>query len=244
MMTKLKHKWSILTIAFVVLLLTACGTRIDQTATFYDDQSWNAEIVITIPQQLIALAGTTTGFDQEIAEELRDMESAGVDISYESRSEEGAVKYFIKAQGNDLSSLQRIAFEGAAINMRTVNGQQQIEFAMNMPSGLVGSSITLIGEEIVSSNGRVVEKGKVEWFNPTGRIEAVIVPKSRFGLSTLLGPLGIGAGVLLVAGMGFYLARRRRPQKQGAVRFCSRCGSVLASSARFCNKCGRPAYPR
>lgn len=243
MMPNIKRIWPLLGIT--LFLLAACGTRIDQTATFYDDQSWDAEIVITIPRELAAIAGATSDFDNEIANEIQDMERAGVEVSYESRTEDGALKYFIEAQGDSLDSLQNIAFGGADIGTRRVNGQQQIEFAMNVPADLVGSSITLMGKEIVSSNGRVVEKGKVEWINPRGRVEAVIVPKSRFGFSALLGPLGIGAGVLAMAGVGLYLFRRRRSQVQVQAThsgFCSHCGVSLSPTARFCGNCGQPNY--
>lgn len=234
----------LLALLIFALVSVACGARVDQTATFYDDQSWDAELVITIPQEMMVFGVTSAAIEREIANEIRNMEAAGVQVSYESRTDEGTLQYYVEAKGDNLISLQRIAFDGADIAFTTVDGQPQIAFAMFVPRDLAGSSITLIGKEILSSNGRITESGRVEWLNPTGRIEAVIVPKSRFDITALLGPLGAGAGLLAMVSAGFYFARRRRSRSPHShLRLCNHCGGPLGPNARFCATCGNPIYP-
>ncbi len=212
---KQDHRRDFFYLALAVLLLmilTACGARVDQTVTFYDDQSWAAEILITLPREVVALAGTTTQIDAEIAGLVREMEQAGARVSYEAREDEGLITYVMDAEGSGLDILQQIAFEDADIQMRSVDGKQQIAFAMFVPYDFAGGTITLIGDEIVSSNGRVIEDGKVQWTNSSGLIEAVIVPKSRFGAASLLVRVAAVAGIVGLAAAGLYLARRRSKQ--------------------------------
>lgn len=232
---RLPARGYLVAISLLLLLLTACGMRVDQTVTFYDDQSWEAEIVVAVPPELMALSGGAAAeLDAEIARLAEEMETAGARVSYETQQEDGRQSYHIVVEGNGIDVLQQIAFEDADIRVRSVDGQQRVEFAMLVPYNLNIGTITLIGDEIVSSNGRVVEKGKVQWTNTSGRIEAVLVPKSRFGASTLLFPVAVGS-MLVVAGAGFYFLRRRQAP---AARFCGRCGASMEHDARFCPACG------
>lgn len=237
----------------LLMFLTACGARVDQTVTFYDDEGWDAEVRITLPREIVALAGAQTQLDAEIANMARELEAAGAKVSYEVEQEEGLITYVIDATGSGLHVLRQIAFDGADIQMRSVGGKEQISFAMNVPYDLAGGSITLIGDDVISSNGRIIDRGKVQWVNASGRIEAVIVPKSRFGLQSLLLPLGLVAALVGLVAIG--VRRSRRPQlaipspslplpsqpvQVSPEHFCGQCGTPLGSEARFCPGCGHP----
>lgn len=256
-----------LALATVLLLfLAACGARVDQTVTFFDGEGWDADVRITLPQEVIAFAAAQAQLDAEIANLARDLEAAGAEVSYEVEQEEGLITYIIDAKGSGLDILRQVAFDGADIQMQLVDGQEQIFFRMNVPYDLAGGTITLIGDEVIDSNGRIVDDGKVQWVNASGRIEAIIVPKSRFGGQALLLPLGLAVAFIGLVAVGVRRSRSQPaaplpaplatpaqpsaratalplpspPVQVSPARFCGHCGAPMGSEARFCPACGQP----
>lgn len=252
-------------VTVLLLFLAGCGARVDQTVTFFDDEGWEADVRITLPQEVIAFAAQAQ-LDAEIANLARDLEAAGAKVSYKVEQEEGLITYIIDAKGSGLDILRQVAFDGADIQMQLVDGQEQIFFRMNVPYDLAGGTITLIGDEVIDSNGRIIDDGKVQWVNASGRIEAVMVPKSRFGGQALLLPLGLAAAFVGLVAVG---VRRSRSQPTAAAppplvapaqpaapapalpqpslpvqvspaRYCGHCGAPMGSEARFCPACGQP----
>jgi hypothetical protein len=116
-----------------------------------------------------------------------------------------------------------------------VDGQRQIHFSQFVTGNILeanSNTLTLIGGDIVSTNGHQLDDGSVQWVNPSGRIEAVLTEKSRFSLATLLIP----ATLLAASGGGWFFYRQRKQQAA----FCAHCGAQLGAGAKFCPSCGRP----
>lgn len=211
--------------------LTACGADVEQTITFKHNEAWEAEMAIIFPPEAAALMGGLSAIETQLAEAVDELEAMGVTTSFEpGRDDQGNSNYTLQLAGQGLETLDQVAFDGGGLSATTVDGQRQIE--VNYYPGVTEGNftLTLIGGEIISSNGDEFGRGKVRWVNPPGRIEAVLTEKGSFNLAILLVPAGI---ILLavVGGAAFRLSQGVR---------CANCGYRLSSQAVFCPNCGYP----
>lgn len=231
-------RWLLL-FAFALMFLAGCGANMEQTITFYVNEEWAAESSIEVPLQSLALVGGKPQMDTVIEEMVTEMEAEGARVSWNSSEEDGSVIYTLEAKGEGYEGLRQVAFEDAEITTMEEDGRRLIHFSTFIPRDFLDANrntITLVGREIVSaSNGDViVDKGTVQWVNPSGRIEAVLEAKRGFGLLSLLIPIGLVAGVV----GAFFLARQGFGRSRSP--FCPSCGAELAPQAKFCPHCGQP----
>ncbi len=239
-MTKYTKTWQYqLTFPFLLLLallVVGCGGQIDQTVTLYKDETWAAEMSIRLPAEAVALLGSTTELDQSIEEGVAEIQAMGADASWSSRREDTTLIYTIESSGDGYAVLQEAVFGGnAEIYTQNVGGEEQIYFAYDGGGDLSGAffTLTLIGGEIISTNGQQIDDSTVQWANMYGTMEAVLVGKSRFNIWLILIPLVLlgGIGVVALAGGGLVFLSRRPA-------FCPKCGAQMAQRAKFCPSCG------
>lgn len=216
-----------------LFLLAGCGLNIDvdQEMTFYPDEAWEMRVDLMVPVQTLAFSGARVQIEQTLDEAVQAIEVRGGAASWESTQEEQGLRYSMEASGEGYELLREISFFDVDIEAQVVDGQRQIAFGSCLSSGLIGGThtLTLIGGDVISTDGVEIEKGKVQWMNPGECIEAVMTEKRRVPLGLML-----PAGVLLVGIVvgGWALSRRRRPTR------CGNCDSELSPQAKFCPYCG------
>lgn len=227
---RLVCSWLVVIVALFGLFLTACGADVEQTVTFKRDEAWEADMVLILPPQTVALAGGLDIIDSQLAEYIDELEVMGVTTSLEpGRDNDGNPTYTIRTEGQGLDILDGVAFDNGSLSLQTVNGQRQVVVDY-YPDLLDGNfSLTLIGGEVISSNGEEIGGGKVRWVNP-GRVQAVLTEKSSFPIALLLIP----AGIALFVVVGLVVVRLNRGPR------CFNCGYRLSSQSVFCPNCGAP----
>lgn len=197
-------------LASLTLLLAACMADIDQTITFLADERWEANVRIAFPAEVAPLAAGNV--DSELDTLKQTIESQGGALAWERQDEEnGGLTYTVDAGGQGYDLLRDVVGDvQVATELR--DGERVITFfyAPGSDFELANSlTMTLIGGEIISSNGSETGRGQVQWQNPTGAMEAVLTERSALGLNWLL-PALIGLLVLALAGAAaFFLLRRR-----------------------------------
>lgn len=231
--TRLRRMEWRLMLPILLWLLTGCGGDIDRTVTFYQDESWEVEIILGLPMEAIALLGSIAEIDSELNEMVAEMQSSGATASWTSSQRDGSQIYTIKAEGIGYELLTDALLESASIQVEEVNGQRQIYYRESTGDLSLANSntLTLIGGQIISSNGQQIARDSVQWVNPTGQVEAVFTEKSRFDPSILL----IASGVIVLGGAIFYAVSRQRRRAQ----VCAYCNAQLETGARFCHNCGQ-----
>ena len=222
-----------LLIIMSLFLLAGCGLNIDidQEVILYPEEAWEMQVEMMLPAQTLSLSGGRAQVEQALDEAVQAIEVQGGTASWASTQEEQGLRYTMEASGEGYQLLREISFFDVDIEAQIVNGQRQIAFSSCLSRGLIGGThtLTLIGGDIISTDGVEIEKGKVQWVNPSGCIEAVITEKRRVPLGLML------PGGILLAGIvagGWFLLQRRRPAR------CDNCGRELSSQAKFCPYCG------
>ena len=231
---RLVCSWSrlLLVVALFGLFLTACGADMEQTVTFYQDEEWEAEMVIIFPAETIAALGGLADLESQLEQAVDEMEVMGVEVSVDSgRDNENNATYTLHTKGQGLDTLEDVAFGGDAFTVETVGGERRVtvDYYTGDFSDSNNFTLTLIGGKVLSSNGEELGGGRVRWVNPS-RIEAVLTERSRFQIGWVLVPAGIT--LLVVVGV-VALSRNRGPR-------CTNCGNPLSPQAMFCNNCGFP----
>lgn len=234
---------------FLTLCLSACGADVDQTITLYDDATWKAEGTITIAQQTLLLAGGAVEVERALDEQMNELTGNGIRASWSATQEGELVHYNVTASGQDHATFAHY-LDGAQLEASREAGRDLIYFSLNTSNGLFSggnTTITLIADEVVESNGTEFEPGKVRWVNPAGKIEALVVgkPHTNIGLivGVILGAALLGSAIIAV------MARRARPGTSHAKpstltgRHCGFCGQKLPSGTNFCPACGQPTFP-
>lgn len=220
----------------LILLLAGCGGNLDQTVTLYPNEGWETKIELQIPVELLAFVGSPAEVDAEMESQAAMWREQGARVSWKSRDEDGKMIYAFDVKGEGYDLLNWVAFDGnATLRAVEMSGRRQIQFqhfvSRGLFSDLEGYTLTLVGGEIISSNGQQLNKGTVQWVNPMGRMEATLTEKNRT-MSGVVWLLLIG---LVASGSGWYVWHR---QQQTAVA-CGACGARLAAGAQFCPQCGQ-----
>ena len=230
---QLRHMGWGLILPIFLWLLTGCGGDVNRTVTFYQDETWEVEIILGLPLEAIALLGSITEIESELNDIVAEMQSLGATASWTSSQRDGSQIYTINAEGVGYELLTDTLLENASIQVREVNGQRQIHYRESTGDLSLSNSntLTLIGGQIISSNGQQIAQDSVQWVNPAGQVQAVLTEKSRFDPSILL----IVSGVVALGGTVFYAVNRQRRR----VHVCAYCSAQLEIGARFCHNCGQ-----
>lgn len=234
---------------FLTLCLSACGADVDQTITLYDDATWEAEGTITIAQQTLLLAGGAVEVERALDEQMNELSGYGVQASWDVTQEGELVHYNVTASGQDHATFAYY-LDGAQLETFYEAGRNLIRFTLNTSNSLFSggnTTITLIADEVVESNGTEFEPGKVRWVNPAGQLQALVVGKPHTNIGLIVGVVILT--VLLASVIVIVLARRPRPVTSDAKprtitdRHCGFCGQKLPSGTNFCPTCGQPTFP-
>ena len=235
-------QWKALLIVLVgALLLTGCGT-LDQEITFYEGEGWELSGRVTMPSELVAMAGGPGLIESELRSAFRE-KAPQAEMSLRTETKDEFVVFHVRAEGEGWESLNAVAFDGdASITME--DGKITISYSIPLMPGLTISSLTLRGGQIISSNADKETNGKAIWYNPTGIIEATFTAKGHANIGlivllVLLGLLATGGGVAV-------LARKQKSSAEGkaiAEVACPECGTPNSSADRFCQNCGTGLGP-
>lgn len=260
-MGKWKRLVKDLGVLIAMTLLASCGTMIpilstDAELILENDQKWSMHYVVVLPAEagLYAQLYQTT-LDQTVLE----MRSKGVTASWEllpRQAEETNISYKMNFSGTGYENLNQYILEKPSAITVDPSTNSQVTFTYDPRDSLFsqGENNTFIlrGTKILSSNGDLIDRGSVQWSNPTTTMTAVLStsPDLTWLWITLLGAGGMGS---IIAGLGVsgkLPARRSRsslappqpipvptPQPEG-IKFCPQCGKQNPAGAGFCTHCG------
>lgn len=208
--------------------LSSCELEIDvdlqETITIHRNEVWEADMTARFARELVdALSpGQELGPEGEeefIQQYLPDLQGTGVEISWESQTNEfGDLTYFVQISGKGLDTLKSSLFdEETHLESVEIDGKRRIVFShpVGYPESILRNyTITLIGGSIISSNGQLIDDNSVRWVNPSGRIEAVLAEKFELQPLEILLILGacftlVTIAVLGIAGLAFFVRRGR-----------------------------------
>lgn len=198
----------LLLLPLLVACLAACAGTIDQTITFLADEEWQSDASLSFPAEVAAILGSQV--DNELNTLQQQIEAQGGAMQWERSDADGSIRYTVEASGAGYDILRRVAFSDMNVVATEQNGQRQLTFIATPALDAAAQTLTVIGGEILSSNGAVSGGDTVSWVNPSVTMEAVLT--ERGGVAAL--PLvPILSGVALVVGgglLGWLLLRRRK----------------------------------
>ena len=203
------HRQRLLLVLLAVLaaLLAACGAAIDQTITFDADEAWETAVTLSFPAEVAPLVGGQ--LDSELEAIRQDIAASGGRMSWEQRQQDGGgLAYDIEASGRGYDILQSVAFGAMDVAVAEQNGQRQLTFTATRPGEASRHSLTVIGGEILSSNGQVTGGDTVHWADAPS-MQAVLTER---GAAAALPWLPLLGGLALVLGggaLGWFLLRQR-----------------------------------
>jgi len=229
----------ILLLALLSLVLAGCGAVVDVTVDFYSGENWQAVMELSVPVEL-TMAGGADDIGSQLDDLVAKAAADGVRVSWEETEANENVVYTIEMKGKGLDTLSRTIFDGQAeIHVDESTGRRLIHFGQYMNSGwgFSAQTLTLRGGKIIAGNGQLVDNHTITWQNPSGRIEATLTERSRFGLASALGIL---AGVIVVAGLVLGGIRWWRGSRSLPPTLCHWCGYSMPKGAHYCPACGRP----
>ena len=250
-------------IAFsIATLLSSCGQLIpilttDTELTLGGNQTWFIQYTMVLPSEAELLVEQNQASLEQL---VLDFQSKGVNASWEllqQQPNETNISYRVSISGTSFNSLNQVVFNGEEVVSFDASSNKQVEFhhLPQFSSFMQGqhNTFTLKSAKILSANGEVIDKGKVQWVDPSGEMTAVvsIVADLTWLWITLLGTGGIG---FIVAGLGLSGKLPRRQQKAASSadhsieqppsplpahnKYCPQCGTVNPLTAGFCIKCG------
>ncbi len=195
-------------LTLLVACLAACAGTIDQTITFLADEAWQSDATLSFPAEVASLLGSQV--DSELNALQQEINAQGGEMRWERSDADGSATYTVEASGQGYDILRRVSFSDMNVTAVEQDGQRQLTFTATPAIDAAAQTLTVIGGEILSSNGTVSGGDTVRWVNPSVTMEAVLT--ERGGVAALpIVPILIG--VALVAGGGllaWYLLRRRK----------------------------------
>ena len=195
-------------LTLLVACLAACAGTIDQTITFLADEAWQSDATLSFPAEVAAILGSQV--DSELNTLQQEIKARGGDMQWERSDADGNISYTVEASGTGYDILRRVAFSDMNVAATEQDGQRRLTFTATPALDAAAQTLTVIGGEILSSNGTISGGDTVRWVNPSVMMEAVLT--ERGGVAALpLVPLL--TGVALVAGgglLGWLLLRRRK----------------------------------
>lgn len=195
-------------LTLLVMCLAACAGTIDQTITFLADEEWQSDATLSFPAEVAAILGSQ--IDSELNALQQEITAQGGEMRWERSDENGSPTYTVEASGRGYDILRRVAFSDMNVTVSEQDGQRQLTFTATPAIDAAAQTLTVIGGEILSSNGTVSGGDTVSWVNPSLTMEAVLT--ERGGVAALpLVPIGIGVALVIGGGLlGWYLLRRRK----------------------------------
>ncbi len=191
-----------------VACLAACAGTIDQTITFLADEEWQSDATLSFPAEVASILGSQV--DSELNALQQEIVAQGGEMRWERSDENGSATYTVEAGGRGYDILRRVSFSDMAVTATEQDGQRQLTFTATPAIDAAAQTLTVIGGEILSSNGTVSGGDTVRWVNPSVTMQAVLT--ERGGVAALpLVPILIGVALVVGGGLlGWVLLRRRK----------------------------------
>ena len=235
------------------VLLSGCvGFEIVETdtqLTLMPDENWDLKVEMVYPaEEGLAEAEAQVEYleqNQQVLNEEYSVQAKG-DVSEVDK--DGNVTLSLHYWGQGFDWVNEVLWGAGSIETQEIREEKTITIQISQGFEQFvttrGSTVTIKGGKILSTNGERLNATTVRWFNP-GSIE-VTMEEPGAGISGW-GIALIALGVLsIAAAIGWRLGWFKRkshplpaPVSQ-ASSFCSNCGAALTPQARFCNKCGSP----
>ena len=249
------------------LLLSGCMISLvsmDSRLTLMADEKWDMQIDVVLPGDVAQAYGAD--LVSQIGESVQELEDQGVSVDYELSDADRAgnitLKVRFRGQGYELFN-EVLGTSGSISTEQQGNMKLVHVYIVDIASGISvtnGSTYTVKGGKILSTNGNQVNATTAEWFNGTA-IE-VTMEEPGAGVSGL-GIALIVLGVLFIAfAIGWRLGwfkRKAQPQTAPAADWSPQdfTAAPVAQSnpppsavapvpppappvqaARFCSNCG------
>lgn len=252
--------WIVLVLA---TLLSSCGGLFTILSTETElslggNQSWSIQHKIVLPAEAEVLVEQYQGsFDEQIA----NYRSEGVNASWirlQQQPNETNISYLISLSGQGFDTLNQVVFDGEQVILPDHSIENQVGFhhiPRTSPFMQGRNNIfTLKSANIITSNGQVINSGKVQWVNPSGEMTAVVTIGRNLTLLWII-LLGIGGIGFIIAGLGISGKLPKRHQKapypssdntikQSTIsspemkKYCPQCGVENPKIAGSCINCG------
>lgn len=183
-------------VLLLAVVLTGCGTM-EAEVIFYQEEEWKYDAQLAVYKEWFEEEDEgemVESYMSEMRTEIRNR-APGVEMDLERGRVVGdQVIYRLKIKGKGWDNLENVS--DVAI---TQKGEEiRVKYPMSYMSDFEVSSITLQGSKIISSNADVVENGKATWRDPSGTLEAVLIPRQRVGWA----PAAFG---LVITAMGVFM---------------------------------------
>lgn len=200
-------------LTLLVMCLAACAGTIDQTITFLADEKWQSDATLSFPAEVASLLGSEV--DSELNALQQEITAQGGEMRWERNDADGSISYTVEASGTGYDILRRVAFSDMNVTATEQDGQRQLTFTATPAIDAAAQTLTVIGGEILSSNGTVSGGDTVSWVNPSVMMEAVLT--ERGGVAALpIVPILIGVALVTGGGLlGWLLLRRRKAVAAG-----------------------------
>lgn len=245
---------------FSALALASClapALSSDMQVTFKTNEKWEAKMEIVFDRQTAQLVGSE--IDKTLNKNVAEAQADGIKIEYAPpvTRDNGDVVYTIRSSGQGLTQLNGFMFSNSAkIQTTTVSGERQITFSYRPTTSIARkNTFTLIGGEIISSNGRKIDEQTVQWVNPTTTMQATLTEAADFPTWLPYTLIGVGAVLIAVSFSGFgltlFAAFQPKPKpirrtgtlprlepKPPTNMFCPHCGETIPAESTFCPYCG------
>ena len=197
----------LLLLPLLVACLAACAGTIDQTITFLADEGWQSDATLSFPAEVAAILGSQV--DSELNALQQEIEAQGGAMQWERSDTESGISYTVEASGRGYDILRRVSFSDMNVVATEQDGQRQLTFTATPALDAAAQTLTVIGGEILTSNGAVSGGDTVSWVNPSVMMEAVLT--ERGGVAALpLVPILIGVALVVGGGLLAWLLLRRR----------------------------------
>ena len=143
-----------LLLSATAMLLVGCGGFMDVTVEFAANEQWEADVVYTLPADLVALTGPQE-VEAALEDEAESFEAKGARMTWKSSESDGDLIYSVKVTGTGLDRLAETVFYGdARIYLEERDGRRVIHFSHSESLGMGAVwELTLKGGEILSGNG-------------------------------------------------------------------------------------------
>jgi predicted RNA-binding Zn-ribbon protein involved in translation (DUF1610 family) len=227
----------------------------EQSVTFYDDQEWKLEEILTLNVQ--TEAQWIPNLEAELQQQIAEAKKGGIETSFRKETKGTDNVYFVSTESKGLLQLNQAAFQNSAA-ITLADGLINFAYTRNAFSADVAYVLHLTGGEIVESNANEIKSGTATWFNlrPGQTARAKLKPASKFGLLGMLFTIGRNIIFVFLGGLLFVLIGGAlvvglvlfvRPRLSGVVVAtvpCPHCGKHNALTAKFCEKCGQKLTPQ
>ena len=238
----------------IALSLAACSASIDQRILFLTGGAWETDATVVFPAEIAPMLGNQ--IDGELAAIEQQIAGSGGSMQWErTTGDNGDLTYTVEAEGIGYDILRQVSFSDMNVTAQEGDGEErQLTFTATRPMDAASFTLTVVGGEILSSNGQVTGGDTVTWANSAMVMEAVLTERGGMAAGSLV-PILAGIGLICLAGLVVFLVLRRRAPPQplrldpliapatpasppAAGRFCVNCGTALRPNAKFCANCG------